>query len=470
MKQSKERKVGNMSENKKPKHSGEAQWGSRFGYIMVAAGASIGLGNVWKFPYLAYRGGGGIFILTYIIIVLLLAKPMVEMETAIGRHGGSDTVSVFEKINRKWGFVGWMANICTIMINFFYVVVGGWVLRYGIQFIISGDFGQDPNIFYQNFISDPIQPLIYNFIVLFLVVFLLLFGITTIIERISKVMLPALFILLVVCGFYSMLAAEGALEGLKYYLFPDFSSFNVKVFADAVTQVLFSVGIGWGIFTTLGANVPKENNIRKDALIISYMDTAAAILAGFVIIPAAFGAGVDVQKGPALIFDVMAGIFKDLPGGRFIGSLFFIALIFAVFSSLFSFIEISVRTFEIKMKMGRKKAIIVAAIVIGIGNILTSLGFGPLKSVRLPWPNFGGTEYYGFYDWFDCFTGYVLLPLGCLLTCLFVWKIWGWKDYEKELTANMRDGKLTKWDKAMTVVVVPAFMLLVLLNVFGFIK
>lgn len=459
-----------MSDKNTAQYTKEAKWGSRFGYIMVAAGASIGLGNIWKFPYLAYGGGGGIFIFTYIIIVLLLAKPMVEMETAIGRHGRSDTVSVFEKISSRWGFVGWMANICTIMINFFYVVVGGWVLRYGIQFIVSGDFGDDPELFYQNFISDPIQPLIYSFIVLFIVVFLLLFGITNVVEKISKVMLPALFVLLIVCGIYSMFAAEGALEGLKYYLLPDFGKFSVKVFADAVTQVLFSIGIGWGIFTTLGANVPGENNIRKDALFISYMDTIAAILAGFVIIPATFGAGVDVQKGPALIFDVMAGIFKNLPGGRFIGALFFIALLFAVFSSLFSFIEISVRTFEIKMNLGRKKAIIAAASVIGAGNILTSLGFGPLKGIKLPWPSFGGMEYYGFYDWFDCFTGYVLLPLGCLLTCFFVWKIWGWKDYEKELTADGRDGRLTRWDKAMTVGVVPVFMIIVLLNVFGFIK
>ena len=456
-----------MSEKK---HHNIATWGSRFGYIMVAAGASIGLGNVWKFPYLAYRGGGGVFILVYIAIVLLLAKPMVEMETAIGRHGRSDTVTVFEKIDKKWGFIGWMANICTICINFFYVVVGGWVLRYAVQFIISGDFGVDPNVFYQNFISDPVQPLIYNFIVLFIVLFLLLFGITNIVEKISKVMLPALFVLLVVCGLYSMFAAKGALEGVKYYLLPDFSNFTVKVFADAVTQVLFSVGIGWGIFTTLGANVPKENNIRKDSTVISYMDTVAAILAGFVIIPAAFGAGVDVQKGPALIFDVMAGIFRNLPGGRLIGSLFFIALIFAVFSSLFSFLEIQVRTFETKLKLGRKKAIIVTAIIIGIGNILVSLGFGPLSDVKIPWPSFGGMEYYGFYDWFDCFTGYLLLPLGCLLTCFFVWRVWGWKDYEKELTVYNRDGKLTGWNKFLIVFLVPVFMLIVLLNVFGFIQ
>lgn len=451
-------------------HSGNAKWGSRFGYLMVAAGAAIGLGNIWKFPYLAYRGGGGIFILVYLVIVLILAEPMVNMETAIGRHGKSDTVSVYEKISKKWGFVGWMANLCTIMINFFYVVVGGWVLRYTIQFIVSGDFGEQPGDFFQDFISDPIQPLIYDFIILAVVIIFLLFGITNYVEKVSKIMLPALFVLLAVCGVYACFAAKGAMEGLKYYLLPDLSKMNVKVFADAVTQVLFSVGIGWGIFTTLGANVPEDSNIAKDSIIISLMDTAAAVLAGFVIIPAAFGAGVDVQKGPALIFDVMAGIFRNLSCGRLVGTFFFLALVFAVLSSLFSFIEISVRTFEIKCGLGRKKAVIVSGILIGIGNILVSLGFGPLSEVKLPWPYFTGIEYYGFYDWFDCFTGYVLLPLGCLMTCIFVWRVWGWKGYEEELTKDGRFGRLTGYKKALTVVVIPLLMVVVLLNVFGFIQ
>lgn len=453
-----------------PKNSGEATWESRFGYLMVAAGASIGLGNIWKFPYLAYRGGGAVFLFVYILVVLLLAKPMVEMETAIGRYGRADTVTVFEKIHRKWGFVGWISNLCTLMINFYYVIVGGWVLRYAAQFIVSGNFGKDANLFYQAFISDPIQPIFWAMMILIFVVVMLLFGITNAVERISKIMLPILFILLFICGIYACFMNDGAIEGLQYYLLPDFNNFNVKVFADAVTQVLFSVGIGWGIFTTLGANIPKENNLRSDALFISFADTLAAILASFVIIPSAFGAGIDVQKGPSLIFDTMANIFRNLPMGRLIGAFFFVALTFAVLSSLFTFIEISVRTFEIKMKMGRKKAVLTAGIIIGIGNIFVSLGFGPMNNFKLPWLYVGQIEYYGLYDWFDCFSGYVLLPLGCLLICIFTSKIWKWDAYEKELTANGRDGKLNLWNKLLTCIVIPIFMFIVLFNVFGVIK
>lgn len=449
-------------------NNGQAQFKSRFGYIMVAAGAAIGLGNIWKFPYLAYRGGGGIFLVTYIIIIILMAHPMVEMETAIGRHGKSDTVTVYEKINKKWGFVGWIANICTLGINMFYVVVGGWVMKYAVQFIISGDFGEDTNVFFNGFISKPVEPIIWTFIVMAITSFLLLFGITEIVERVTKVIMPALFVILIFCAIYACATLPGAVEGLKYYLIPDPSNFSFKVFADAATQVLFSVGIGWGIFTTLGASLPDSNNLKSDAIMVSIMDTMAAILAGFVVIPTAFGAGMEPSKGPSLLFDVMAGIYGSMPGGRLIGSAFFIGVMFAVFSSLFTFFEISMKTFEIKLNMGRKKGVLVVSAIIFIGNILVSLGFGPLSNFKLPWPSFQGIEMYGLYDWLDCFTGYVLLPLGCLLTCVFVAKIWGWDGYEKALFQNGRDGKLNGFDKILVVAVIPIFMVIVLLNVFGF--
>lgn len=446
------------------------QWGSRFGYLMVAAGASIGLGNMWKFPYLAYRGGGGVFLVVYILVVLVLAKPMVEMETAIGRHSAADTVTAFEVINPKWGFVGWIGNLCTLLINFYYVVVGGWVLRYAVQFIFVGDFGENPSVFFQSFTTDPVQPVLWALLLLAFISVMLVFGITNTVEKLSKFIMPALFVLLIICGVYACTINEGAIEGLKYYLLPDFSKFTVKVFADAVTQVLFSVGIGWSLFVTLGANIPKKNNLRSDALFVSFADTVAAMLGGFVIIPSAFGAGIDVQAGPALIFEVMSGIFLKLPGGRIIGSFFFVALTFAVISSLFSFFEINIRTAEIKWGMGRKKGTILLAVIIGIGNVLVSLGFGPLSHWKLPWIYFGSTASYGLYDWFDCFSAYVLMPIGCILVCLFVWRVWKWKDYEKELTNDGENGKVRTWDKFCTCVTVPLCMVIVILNVFGFIK
>ena len=454
-----------------PLNSGQAEWGSRFGYLMVAAGASIGLGNIWKFPYLAYRGGGGIFLVVYIIIILLLAKPMVELETAIGRHTQTDCVTGFAEVGGKkiWGALGWIGNLATIMICAYYFVVGGWVIKYAAHFIVSGDFGADPWQFFTDFTSSTAEPLVWALGLLVFTIVFLFFGITNIVEKMAKVMLPALFCLLIICGVYACTSAEGAMEGLKYYLLPDFSNFTAKVAADAVTQCLFSVGIGWSLFVTLGANLPKKNNLRSDAIFVSFADTVAAMIAGFVIIPAAFGAGVDVQKGPSLIFGVLTDIFGNLPGGRIIGSLFFTALIFAVISSLFSFVEITARTFEINFGWGRKKGLIIYGIGMAVLNILVSLGFGVMSNVQIPWAYVGSVEYYGLYDWFDCFSGYVLLPLGCLLTAL-VPLAWGWDNYEKEVTNDGKFGKITKWNKFNLIVIVPFFMLIVLLNVFGVIK
>ena len=177
-------------------------FGSRFGYLMVAAGAAIGLGNIWKFPYLAYRGGGGLFIVIYLAIILVMAKPMVEMETAIGRNGGSDTVTVYENINKKWGFVGWIANACTLMINFFYVVVGGWCLKYAFQFIFSGNFGTNSSEYFSEFISRPVEPLLWTVCLLAFVLVMLLFGIHKYVEKVSKFILPGLALLLIVVGIY----------------------------------------------------------------------------------------------------------------------------------------------------------------------------------------------------------------------------------------------------------------------------
>lgn len=447
-----------------------AQWNSRFGYIMVAAGAAIGLGNIWRFPFLAYRGGGGIFIIIYIISVILMAHPLIEAESAVGRYARANVASSFGRINKKARSIGIIAILCTTLIDMYYIVVSGWVTKYAVSYIIGTDFGSDTQKYFDNFTSGTVQPLIYAAIILFIVAFLLYFGITNLVEKVTKVIMPLLFIMLIICGVWALFVSDGAIEGLKYYLIPDFSKMNVKTIAEACTQVLFSVGIGWGIFVTLGASLPDTNNIKKDAIWISICDTAVALIAGFVIIPSAFGAGVDVAKGPSLVFVVMTQIFSKLPGGRLIGIFFFLSLIFAVMSTFFTILEIPVKYIEEKFKITHKKAVVITSLIIYAGGIIVSLGFGILSGVKLPWLDVNGIAYYGIYDWLDTFTSYILLPLGCLLTCFYVVKVWGFKGYEKELTAGGRDGKLGNIQKAMFMVVVPVLMFIVILNCFGIIK
>ncbi len=446
---------------------------SRFGYIMVAAGAAIGLGNIWKFPYLAYGGGGGAFIIVYLILCFVLGHPVVEMESAIGRRGRTNAIDAYGVINKKWKFAGVVNVLCTFMIDMYYIIVSGYVLKYAVAFLTGANFGEDKASYYQNFISDPFEPLLYAGALMIIIVILLSFGITELVEKVTKVIMPLLFILLIVCGIWALFVSEGAIEGLKFYLIPDWSTFTIKTFADACMQVMFSVGIGWAIFTTLGASLSDESNIKSDAIWVTICDTSVALVAGFVIIPSVVGAGSEMTAGPSLIFLAMTDIFAKFPGGNIIGFFFFTALIFACLSTYFTILEIPVKCVEEKLNMSHKKATIITALAIFVGGIFCSLGQGTglLSGAKLPWWVYGdGIVYYNIYDWVDCFSGYVLLPLGCLLTSFYCVKVWGFKGYEAELTKNGRDGKLHTYDKIVMTFVVPILTLVVILNVFGFIK
>lgn len=452
--------------------TGKANFGSRFGYIMVAAGAAVGLGNIWKFPYLAYGGGGGAFVVVYIILCLLLGHPVVEMETAIGRYAKTNAIDAYGVVNKKWKFVGVVNVVCTVLIDMYYIIVSGYVLKYAVAFLVGSSFSPDSATYYNTFISDPVKPIIYAGILMIITVVLLSFGITELVEKVTKVIMPLLFFLLIVCGIWALFISEGAIDGLKFYLVPDFTKFTWKTFADACMQVMFSVGIGWAIFTTLGASISDKNNIRKDSMWVTVCDTAVALTAGFVIIPSVVGAGSEMTAGPSLVFLAMTDIFGKFPGGRFIGFFFFTALIFAVLSTYFTILEIPVKCVEEKMKISHRKATVITAAVIMFGGVFCSLsqGSGLLSNIKLPWWAFGsGVVYYNIYDWIDCFSGYVLLPLGCLLTTIYCCKVWGYKGYEEELKKG-GGGKLRMYDKIVMTVVVPALTLIVILNCFGFIK
>lgn len=451
--------------------NGVKNFGSRFGYIMVAAGAAIGLGNIWKFPYLAYGGGGGAFIIVYIILCFLLGHPVVEMESAIGRHAKTNAIDAYGVVNKKARYMGFVNVACTFLIDMYYIIVSGYVLKYAVTYITGADFGGDGATYYLNFVSDPIEPLIYAGILMTIIVVLLSFGITEVVEKVTKVIMPLLFILLIICGIWALFTSEGAIDGLKFYLIPDWSTFTWRTFADACMQVMFSVGIGWAIFVTLGANLSNETNIKKDAYWVTICDTSIALLAGFVIIPSVVGAGSEMTAGPSLIFLAMTEIFELFPGGQIIGIFFFTALIFACMSTYFTILEIPVKCVEEKFKISHRLATVVTAVIIFIGGIFCSLsqGEGLLSGVLLPWWSYsGGVVHYNIYDWLDCFSGYVLLPLGCLLTCFYVAKVWGFKGYEKELYADGRDGKLHMYDKVIIAVVVPLLTIVVILNAFGF--
>lgn len=441
---------------------------SRFGYVMVAAGAAIGLGNIWRFPYMAYRNGGGIFILIYIIVVALVGKAGIEMETAVGRQGRTNAVESYAKINKNSKIVGWIGIVFTFMLDMYYVVVGGYVLKYALDFLIGKDFG-DTTVYYNEYISNPIIPLVFTAILLAIVAYFLVSGITRRVEKVSKLIMPLLLVLLVVCGVGALVSSPTAVNGLSYYLVPDFSKLSFKTISDVCVQVMFSIGTGWCLYVTLGANVHKEENIRKTANYICICDTAIAILAGFVVIPSVVGAGSQMANGPSLVFMAMPQIFAGLPAGRILGFLFFTTLIIAVITSMFTFIEIPAVVIRDKLKVGHEKATILTTVAIFVCSMFCSWsqGEGILSGIRIPWLSAQGVAYYSIIDWVDCFSSYVLMPVGNIAVAFFIAKVWGFNKYEKELMADGRDGTVSKLNKWIIVAGIPAFSVVTLLNVFG---
>ena len=445
-----------------------ATFSSRFGYVMVAAGAAIGLGNIWRFPYMAYRDGGGIFILIYILLVALVGKAGIEMETSIGRNGRTNAVSAYAKINEKAKVVGWIGVLFTFMLDMYYVVVGGYVIKYAVDFLVGRDF-EDTAAYYTNYISNPIVPLIYTAILLGATAYFLVSGITKKVEKVSKVIMPLLLFLLIICGVGALVSSPTAVNGLSYYLVPDFSKLNIKTISDACVQVMFSIGTGWCLYVTLGANVAREENIKKTANYICICDTAIAILAGFVVIPSVVGAGSQMAGGPSLVFIAMPQILAGMPGGRIMGFFFFTVLIIAVITGMFAFIEIPAAYVRDKFNMSHSKAVIFTSVMVFVFATLCSWsqGQGILSGVRIPWLSAQGVEYYSIIDWVDCFSSYVLMPLGNIAVAIFIAKVWGFGKYEKELTADGRDGRLSSLGKGIIVVGIPAFSIIALLNVFG---
>ncbi len=445
---------------------------SRFGYIMVAAGAAIGLGNIWKFPYMAYKGGG-IFIILYILFAILLGHPLIEMESAIGRYARTNAIDAYGVIHHKYRFIGFINVLCTLLINMYYIIVSGYVLKYALDYLNGTDFGFDKAAYYISFISDPVSPMIYAGTFMLTIILFLSFGITTLVEKITKIIMPLLFLLLAICGIWALFSSDTAIEGLKYYLIPDFSKLNSKIIADAAMQIMFSISVGWAVFPTLGASLSDDANIRKDSFWITFCDTFVALLAGFVIIPSVVGSGSAMTAGPSLIFLAMPAIFDTLPGGRIIGCFFFLALIFAVVSTYFTILEVPVRCLKEKCHISHGKATFITTSVIMTGALFCSLsqGNGLLSHIKLPWWVSGeGIIYYNIYNWIDCFSSYVLLPLGCLLTSYYCCFVWGHKKYANELTKNGRDGFLSLSDRLIMTIVIPILTIIVILNCFGFIK
>ena len=399
-----------------------ANFGSKLGVILATAGSAVGLGNVWRFPYMTGENGGAVFIIIYVACVLLLGIPCMISEFIVGRHGRANTARAFRKLSggSPWALIGYMGVLTGFLITGYYAVVAGWCLQY-IWASLIGHMTGSPEYFQQYFASlasDPVKPVLWTVIILGITYLIVEHGVRDGIERASKLMMPTLFILLlIIVGASCMLS--GAEKGISFLFKPDFSKINGDVFLAALGQSFYSLSIAMGCLCTYASYFSKSTNLTNSAVQIAVIDCLVAILAGLMIFPAAFSVGVNPDSGPSLIFITLPNVFQQafsaMPAvGYIVSLLFFVLLSLAALTSLMSLHEVSTAFFQEEMVITRKKAALIVTISTTIIGAFCSLSLGAVDCFTF----FGKT----LFDWFDFITGQIFLPIVGFLTCIFI----GW--------------------------------------------
>ncbi len=338
----------------------------KLGFVLSAAGASVGLGNIWRFPYLAAKYGGGIFLLIYIVLALTFGYTMIVAETAIGRMTGKSPVGAFQSFGRSgWlSFGGWINAVIPLLIVPYYSVIGGWVIKYLAEYIMGHGHELAADGYFSAFISNGVQTELCFVIFAFCTMFIIYAGVRNGIERVSKIMMPVLVVLSLIIAVYSV-TRPGALEGVKYFLVPNISNFSWMTVVTAMGQMFYSLSIAMGILVTFGSYMKKDISIEDSTRNVEIFDTAIAMMAGLMIIPAVFAfSGGDpdtLQAGPALMFITIPKVFDSMGMGTMAGILFFLLVLFAAITSSIALTESAVSTFEDQLGWGRKKAALVIA-------------------------------------------------------------------------------------------------------------
>ena len=414
----------------KKQHEKRSMFSGKLGFVLSAAGASVGLGNIWRFPYLAAKYGGGIFLLIYIVLALTFGYTMIVAETALGRMTRKSPVGAFDSFGKsKWLSVGgWINAIIPILIVPYYSVIGGWVIKYLVEYIRGNGEILASDGYFGSFISNGTSTELCFIAFTLFTVLIIYAGVENGVERVSKVMMPVLVVLSVIISIYSV-TRPGALEGVKYFLVPNVKHFSWMTVVSAMGQMFYSLSIAMGILITFGSYMKKDVSIEESTKNVEIFDTAIAVMAGLMIIPAVFafsgGDAETLQAGPALMFITIPKVFESMGLGTVVGILFFVLVLCAAVTSSIALTESAVSTFQDELKWGRKKStIIVAVIMITLGS-LSSLGYGPLADIRII-----GMQ---FLDFFDFLTNSVMMPIAAIAICLLVARVIGVKKIEEEM-------------------------------------
>ena len=436
--------------------------GSRLGFILLSAGCAIGVGNVWKFPYMAGQYGGGAFVLVYLFFLLVMGLPVLSMEFAMGRASQKSPVRMYHVLapdDKKWRAHGYIAMAGNYLLMMFYTTVTGWMLRYFVDTANGSLIGlstEQVNGYFGQVTGDPVSMLVYMSIVVVAGFFICSFSLQGGLERVTKYMMLALLAIMVILAGYGF-TMDGAKEGLAFYLKPDFGKMKeigiANVIVGAMNQAFFTLSLGMGGMAIFGSYIGKERSLLGEGVSVALLDTFVALTAGLIIFPACFSFGVEVNSGPDLIFKTLPNIFNAMSGGRIWGSAFFVFMFFAAFSTILGVFENILAMCMDLFGWSRKKACLINCLAMLVLATPCALGFNLWSHIQ---PLGGGRN---IMDLEDFLVSNLILPGGSLVIILFCTskKAWGWQNYTGE--ANIGKGlKIQKWMRGYMTYVLPVIM------------
>jgi len=454
-----------MSRKERSKFSG------KLGYVLAAAGASVGLGNIWRFPYLAAKYGGGIFLLVYVILAVTFGYTMIVAETAIGRSTKKSPVGAFRKYGNSGfhHFGGWINAIIPALICPYYSTIGGWVTKYLFEYMRDNTEAVAQDGYFTAFIAGGFEPELWFLVFMAAVLVVIISGVKNGIERVSSFMMPILLLLALLISGYS-LSLPGAMAGVKYFLIPDFSHFSAMTVVSAMGQMFYSLSIAMGILITFGSYVKDEVSIEHATLQVEIFDTGIAILAGMMIIPAVFafsgGDSSALNAGPSLMFVTIPKVLASTGIARLGGFLFFVLVLFAALTSAIALTESAVSSLEDELNISRNKATFLMAIFMIVLGTLSSLGYGPLAMIQIIGM--------AFLDFSDFITNTIMMPIAAICICILVTRYITTEKIAEEVMKNGHPFKRRRVFEVCIKYVSPVILAIILLssiaNVFGWIS
>lgn len=392
-----------------------SNFSGKLGFILAAAGSAVGLGNLWRFPYLAARYGGGIFLLVYLILAVTFGFTLMIAEIGLGRKTGLSAIGAFKKLNSRYSFIGYLASLVPIIILPYYSVIGGWVVKYFTTFISGQTTAAARDGYFESFISGTWQPILCLAVFILATATVVFLGVEKGIEKVSKALMPLLVILTVGIAIYSV-TLPGSFSGLVYYLKPDFKHFSITTVVAAMGQLFYSMSLAMGIMITYGSYMKKDVNLEKSVSQIEIFDTGIAFFAGMMIVPAVFvfngGDASAINAGPGLMFVTLPKVFDSMPLGTMIGALFFILVLFAALTSSISLMETIVSILCDKIHWNRKLSTVIVTLFSLAVALPSSLGFGVWSHIQ--------PMGMSFLDFFDFISNSILMPIVAFLTCFFI--------------------------------------------------